>query len=272
MSPAVMRQKRESASALPLSTVVHGDCVQVMRGMPSASVDLVLTDPPYLVRYHSRSGQTIIINDDCDDWLEPAFAEMYRLLKPGSFCLSFYGWNAADKFILAWRKAGFCIVGHVVFKKRYASSSRYFEHCHEQAYLLAKGDAVLPDAPLSDVRDWEYTGNRLHPTQKSIKLSEPLIEAFCPRGGLVLDPLCGSGSTLVAAQSLGRDFLGIELDSRHHHTAGLRLNSVMDFSLGRPGSHLRRSSDDRRKARGRRLHQGIPRAAAPRRRLRAGGP
>jgi DNA modification methylase len=261
--------------SLPLAslrnTVIHGDCIEVMRRMPSASVDLVLTDPPYLVRYRSRDGQTIA-NDDRDEWLEPAFAEMYRLLKPGSFCLSFYGWNAADKFILAWRKAGFRIVGHVVFQKKYASSKRFLEHRHEQAYLLAKGDAKLPGAPLSDVRDWEYTGNRLHPTQKPIKLLEPLIESFCPQGGLVLDPFCGSGSTLLAAQSLKRDYLGIELDAHHHHTAGLRLNSVMDFSLGHPGPRFQRSSDDRRRAAGRKLHQGVPRTVAPRRRLRAGGP
>jgi site-specific DNA-methyltransferase (adenine-specific) len=216
--------------SLPLAsvrnTVIHGDCVEVMRRMRSASVDLVLTDPPYLVRYRSRDGQTIA-NDDRDEWLEPAFAEMYRLLKPGSFCLSFYGWNAADKFILAWRKAGFRIVGHVVFKKRYASSSRYLDHCHEQAYLLVKGDAEMPSTPFGDVLDWDYTGNRLHPTQKPLSALLPFIEEFSRPGGLVLDPFCGSGSTLLAAAMRGRAYVGIELNLQHHHTAGLRANSLL---------------------------------------------
>lgn len=207
------------------NTVLHGDCVQVMRRMASASVDFILTDPPYICRYRSRTGQTIA-NDNCDDWLGPASAEMYRLLKPDSFCLSFYGWNAADKFISAWRKAGFHMVGHIVFKKDYASASRFLESRHEQAYLLAKGRPSAPARPLPDVMDWEYSGNRLHPTQKSINNLRPLIEAFCPARGVVLDPFCGSGSTLVAARKAGRVGIGIELDEHHHATAALRVNSV----------------------------------------------
>ncbi|WP_246510687.1 DNA methyltransferase [Bradyrhizobium glycinis] len=193
--------------------------------MASGSVDFILTDPPYLCRYKSRSGQTIA-NDDRDGWLEPAFAEMYQLLKPDSFCVSFYGWNAADKFIAAWRKAGFQMVGHIVFRKSYASASRFLESRHEQAYLLAKGRPALPASPLPDVMDWHYTGNRLHPTQKSINNLRPLIHAFCREGGIVLDPFCGSGSTLVAARGAGRVGIGIELDERHQATAAFRVNTL----------------------------------------------
>jgi DNA modification methylase len=92
----------------PRNTVIHGDCVEVMRRMESASVDFILTAPPYIDRYRSRSGQRIA-NDDNADWLKPAFAEMYRVLKPGSFCVSVYGWNKAHLFIDAWRAAGFRI-------------------------------------------------------------------------------------------------------------------------------------------------------------------
>jgi site-specific DNA-methyltransferase (adenine-specific) len=210
-------------SLLPLNTVIHGDCVEVMRRMPAASVDFILTDPPYLVRYKSRSGQTVR-NDDNATWLEPAFAEMHRVLKPGSLCLSFYGWNKADLFFAAWRKAGFRIVGHIVFRKGYASSSGFVRYEHESAYLLAKGDAQLPVNAPSDVVDWEYTGNRLHPTQKPVSVLKPFISAFSQPGDVVLDPFCGSGSTLAAAAQLERDYLGIEIDSRHAYLSGLRMS------------------------------------------------
>lgn len=202
----------------PSGTLRHGDCIRLMRRMQEASVDMILTDPPYLVRYRDRSGRHLL-NDDRAGWVAPAFAEMHRVLKDGGFCISFYGWNSVDVFMAAWKAAGFRVVGHLVFCKGYASSQRFLSHRHEQAYLLAKGDAPLPRLVLPDVRDWTYTGNRLHPTQKPVAVLEPLVRAFAPEGGLVLDPFAGSGSTLLAARNTGRRFLGMELDYRYCRAA-----------------------------------------------------
>lgn len=222
------REAREHARTaipprlFPAGHIVQGDCIEHMRAMQRQSADFILTDPPYFARYRSRDGRTIA-NDDNADWLRPAFAEMYRVLTYRSFCVSFYGWHKADLFIAAWRAAGFRMVGHIVFRKRYASSVRFLRCEHETAYLLAKGDVMPPASPVPDVLDWTYTGNRLHPTQKPISVLKPLIEAFCKPGGVVLDPFCGSGSTLVAAREVGRDYIGIELDSAYHRTASARL-------------------------------------------------
>jgi adenine-specific DNA-methyltransferase len=81
-------------------------------------------------------------------------------------------------------------------------------------------------SPISDVLDFPYTGNKLHPTQKPVLPLKQLIDAFCPPAGLVLDPFCGSGSTLVAAKLLGRRYLGIEMDAGHCVTAAKRLEAV----------------------------------------------
>jgi adenine-specific DNA-methyltransferase len=209
-------------SAPPIGHILQGDCIGRMRAMQSQSVDFILTDPPYVARYRSRDGRKIA-NDDNADWLRPAFAEMYRVLKYRSFCVSFYGWPKADLFIAAWRAAGFRPVGHIMFRKRYASSVRFLRYQHEAAYLLAKGDVNPPAAPIPDVLDWSYTGNRFHPTQKPVEVLRPLIASFCPADGLVLDPFCGSGSTLVAAKELGRRYVGIEIEGGHCHTAARRL-------------------------------------------------
>lgn len=207
-----------------MSKIIHGDCLAVMAGFPDRCVDLVVTDPPYLVNYQDRSGRSIA-NDQDDAWLAPAFKQMYRVLKADSLAVSFYGWNRADKFFAAWRAAGFRIVGHIVFAKQYESKARFVGYRHESAYVLAKGQPALPARPPADVQPWAYSGNRLHPTQKPVSALQPLIEAFSPPQGIVLDPFAGSGSTCVAARQAGRRYVGIELDARWHAAAVARLQA-----------------------------------------------
>jgi len=77
---------------------------------------------------------------------------------------------------------------------------------------------------------WRYTGNRLHPSEKPVPVLKSLVTAFCPAGGLVLDPFCGSGSSLVAARDCGRDFIGIELDANHQAVAAGRLSRLVGGS------------------------------------------
>ena len=208
-----------------LDTVMLGDCIGLMNRLDAASIDFVLTDPPYITNYRDRSGRTVA-NDDNDRWLAPAFAEIFRLLKDDSYCVSFYGWNQADRFIAAWRRAGFQLAGHIVFNKSYASSVRFMRYHHEQAYLLVKGDPWRPAVPIPDVLPFPHSGNRLHPTQKPIEALTPLVQSFSPSGGIVLDPFCGSGSSLMAARDSGRNFIGIELDPRHYLTATERLRNI----------------------------------------------
>lgn len=217
------RMSKESLS----NRLLHGDAVQLMGRIPDNSIDLIVTDPPYLVNYRDRSGRSLA-NDDPDNanWLEPAFSQMYRVLKRGSLCLSSYGWNRIEPFMSAWKGAGFTPVGHIVWQKHYASSARITKATHECAYLLAKGRPNMPDNPVRDVLPWgRYTGNRLHPCQKPVSVFEPIIEAYSKSGNLILDPFAGSASTAVAAQNLDRYYLAMEMDWTYYQAAWRRLNA-----------------------------------------------
>jgi adenine-specific DNA-methyltransferase len=204
------------------NSIVYGDCLHVLPELPSGSANFILTDPPYITNYRSRDGRTVP-NDDNDFWLAPAFSELYRVLERDRFCVSFYGWAQADRFIGAWRAAGFRLVGHLTFPKRYTSMTKLLRYQHENAYVLAKGFPEKPAYPIGDVLDWTYSGNKLHPTQKPLSVLLPLVETFSASGGLVLDPFCGSGSTLVAAKMLGRAYLGIETSAEYHAIASRRM-------------------------------------------------
>jgi DNA modification methylase len=103
---------------------------------------------------------------------------------------------------------------------------------HEMAYVLAKGNPNPPDRPIGDVLPWEYSGNKFHPTQKPVSSLTPLVNPFSKPGDLVLDPFCGSGSTLVAAAMSGRRYLGIELSSDYCDTARRRASCARRSAPG----------------------------------------
>lgn len=192
-----------------LNRIVHGDCIEVLRGLPTNTIDLVVTDPPYLVNYQSSDGR-VVPNDNNDRWLRPAFVEVARVLKPDRFCVSFYGWSKAERFLTAWKACGLYPVGHFVWVKPYVSRQSFTRMCHEQAYLLAKGRPLPPRHVPEDVLSWRYSGNRFHPTQKPVEAIVPLIEAYSQPGDVVLDPFAGSGTTAIAARRQGRRFILIE--------------------------------------------------------------
>lgn len=205
-----------------LNTIIHGDCAQVMPTMPSESIDLVVTDPPFLVNYRPRDRR-VVVGDKHNAWLYPSFAEMHRLLKPDSFCVSFYGWPHVEQFMTTWKSVGFAPVSHLIGLKEYRSRRGYTESFHETIYLLAKGRPPKPAKPIKDVLDWHYTGNRLHPTQKPVAPIQKIIEAFSKRGDVVLDPFAGSGTTGIAARNCGRQFILIEKVWRHWKDARDRI-------------------------------------------------
>jgi len=196
-----------------------------MQSFPDESIDLVVTDPPYLVNYTPRDGRRIV-NDDNYLWLAPAFGEIYRVLKPDTFCATFYGWPWIGQFMHIWTQSGFRPVSHLIWVKDYCSRKGYTEGYHEVGYLLAKGRPQRPVKPPPDALPWMYTGNVLHPNQKPLIAIEPLIEAYSRPNDIILDPFAGSGTTGIAARTLGRRFILIEEVQSHCNAAQTRLRDL----------------------------------------------
>ncbi|WHG82341.1 DNA methylase [Escherichia coli] len=205
-----------------MSRFVLGNCIDVMARIPDNAIDFILTDPPYLVGFRDRSGRTIA-GDKTDEWLQPACNEMYRVLKKDALMVSFYGWNRVDRFMAAWKNAGFSVVGHLVFTKTYTSKRRICGLSPRMRLHPGKRGPALPQKPLPDVLGWKYSGNRHHPTEKPVTSLQPLIESFTHPNAIVLDPFAGSGSTCVAALQSRRRYIGIELLEQYHRAGQQRL-------------------------------------------------
>jgi len=205
-----------------VNRVIHADCLDALPAIPGGSIDLVVTDPPYLVNYRPRDGR-LCSGDNTDYWLRPAFREIYRVLKADSFCATFYGWPWIDLFMAAWKECGFRPVSHFVWVKSHCSRDGYTQSFHEAGFLLAKGKPPKPAKPPPDVLPWEYTGNKFHTNEKPVMAIAPLIEAFSKPGDIVLDPFAGSGTTGVAAKASRRQFILIEKVSHNCQVAESRL-------------------------------------------------
>lgn len=214
-------------------TIYHGDCREVMPFLPGRSIDFVLTDPPYLVRYKGRwdSDQEQIVGDADPTWLLPAFSEVWRVLKKDAFCVSFYGWPHSDLFVGVWKSLGFRIVSHLAFVKRIWGLGRFTRGQHETAYLLAKGKPRLPDSAIADVVEWEREPDAVHPNQKPVEALYPLLKTFAPEDGIVLDPFMGSGSTLRAAKDFGLRAIGIEVEHKYCTMAAQRMAQEVLFPI-----------------------------------------
>ncbi len=169
----IMQPVQESTTQSPYYrrggfSIYHGNCLDVLPEVASASIDFVLTDPPYLVNYRGRwdGEKKAIIGDNDSGWVTPAFAQVMRVMKDDCLCFSFYGFPHADIFVGVWKALGFRIVSHVAFVKNVWGLGRFTRGQHETAYLLAKGNPAIPEKPISDVVEWEREADAFHPNQK----------------------------------------------------------------------------------------------------------
>jgi DNA modification methylase len=214
-------------------TLYHGDCRDVLPKLQTEAFDFVLTDPPYLVSYTGRwDGDLKAIQGDSDpSWIHPVFSEVWRVLKNDSLCLSFYGWPHADTFLGTWKKIGFRPVSLIALLKQHWGFGRFTRAQHETAFLLAKGQPERPAQAISDVLDWEQISPLLHPNQKPMGAISKLLATYAPATGCILDPFCGSGTTLIAARALSRSAVGIEIEERFCEVAAVRLSQqIFNFT------------------------------------------
>jgi adenine-specific DNA-methyltransferase len=218
-------------------TLYHGDCREILPQLAAESFDLVLTDPPYLVSYSGRWGSDFEpIEGDCDpSWVSPVYRNLFRVLRSDALCLTFFGWPQAETFLRTWREVGFRPVSIFVLVKNRIGLGYFSRSQHEQAFLLAKGHPAKPAKALSNVLSWECSDTSFHPNQKPEGALSKLLACFSNDNSVVLDPFCGSGTTLLAARNCGASAVGIEIEERFCEVAALRLSQqVLDFDSKAP--------------------------------------
>jgi site-specific DNA-methyltransferase (adenine-specific) len=204
----------------------QGDCLEVLQTLPSASVDVILTDPPYAIPTIVASGRDNTRNVGDLSLIESVFRQLFgefsRLLKPSGRIFMFCDGNS---YPVIFRAAfGEYSTALLVWAKGRAGMGREFRKSHELILHCWRSETpVFSDGKQRlDVLECKPLGNdREHPAQKPIELLSQLLEISS--GGLVLDPFMGSGSSGVAALKCGHRFVGIEIEPKYCELAEKRL-------------------------------------------------
>lgn len=221
--------------------LLNGDCLELMKKIPDKSIDLILTDPPYL---HIKGGmKSKGLNRGCRDANSDVVKEMsdfgkeqiYQFLnfvKPKMkstnmyiFCSKlqvpyYLNWAIENKKqfdILIWDKD---FTG-IISRKFFANNSEYIIRIYEKGL-----NRIEDNMYYQKIHKFKRPLNKLHEAQKPIELLKRFILLSSNEDDIVLDCFMGSGSTGIAAIESNRNFIGIELDEKYFEVAKERIENA----------------------------------------------
>ncbi len=233
-----------------LNQIIHGDCIEVMQQIPSESIDVTLADPPFNLKKNYSSYKDEKETEDYLKWCKQWILEMVRITKPsGSIFLhnipkwltyytEFLNEVADFRHWIAW-DAPTAPMGKtlqpshygILFYAKNQRENKFYEiryphkRCRKCGYLLkdygGKKKILHPFGPLvsdiwSDIHRIRHNKHRdPHPCQLPVHLLERILLMSTDEGDVVLDPFMGTGTTAVAAARLGRNVIGIDIDSEY---------------------------------------------------------
>ncbi|MBT8424579.1 MAG: site-specific DNA-methyltransferase [Silicimonas sp.] len=258
----------KGAATLPLDTILAGDCIEVMSGLPAASVDLIFADPPYNLQLrgdlHRPDNSKVDAVDDhwdqfdslklYDEFTREWLAVARRLLKPNGAIWVIGSYHNVFRLGAELQNQGFWILNDVVWRKSnpmpnfrgkrltnahetliWASREEASKYTFNYEALKAlnegiqmRSDWVLPICTGHE-RLKDQNGDKAHPTQKPEALLHRVLLGTTSPGDVVLDPFFGTGTTGAVAKMLGRHFVGIEREKAYRDVAERRISKVRKF-------------------------------------------
>jgi site-specific DNA-methyltransferase (adenine-specific) len=235
--------------------LIHGDCLEKMQAIPDGSIDMVLADPPY--------GTTACKWDSIIPF-DLMWAQLKRIIKPNGAIVLTAGQPFTSALIMSnvkmfkyewiWEKDGgsnFVTVKHQPMKEHeniivFGMGRTTYNQIKQERIGSRKGKetTTIDSGRKNSVYGTHAGGLKLsvpelrcprsiqrfnrergqHPTQKPVALMEYMIKTYTNEGDTVLDFCMGSGTTGVACENLGREFIGIEMDAEYFETAKERMD------------------------------------------------
>lgn len=265
---APVRRPRAPKAApvdLPLDSILQGDCVDMMRSLPAASVDMIFADPPYNLQLggdlHRPEGSKVdAVTDDWDKFESLAtydrfthawLKEARRILKPNGSIWVIGSYHNIFRVGAALQDQDYWILNDIIWRKANPMPNfkgTRFTNAHETLIWASTSEKArytfnyramktLNDE-LQMRSDWlipicggaerlKKDGQKVHPTQKPEALLYRIMLACSNPGDVVLDPFFGTGTTGAVAKRLGRHFIGIEREDDYIAAAHARIELAL---------------------------------------------
>jgi modification methylase len=253
------------AADLPLGQILDGDCIEAMRALPAASVDMVFADPPYNLQLggdlNRPDGSHVdAVTNDWDKFASFAaydqftrewLAEARRVLKPDGSLWVIGSYHNIFRVGAILQDLGFWILNDIVWRKANPMPNfkgTRFTNAHETLIWAGMGEKArytfnyramktLNDE-LQMRSDWvlpicggperlKRGGAKAHPTQKPEALLYRVMLATTNKGDVVLDPFFGTGTTGAVAKRLGREWIGCEREPIYREVARERIDLAL---------------------------------------------
>ena len=219
---------------LPINQIVCGDCLQIMKGWPDNCVDLVLTDPPYKVSQKYGGGV------DADNLMGVAgilktIPEISRVLKPNKFAVICYDNRILPFLFEATKGTDLIYRKQLYLYRRWGNAHRWigwmqttdpvciFVNGHSKPFTPEIKGKVKHDCYVKDHPEINSYG---HPAQKPLSFMEDIVTWLSNKNDIVLDCYSGSGTTMKAADNLGRRYIGIDISGEYCQIARDRIKAV----------------------------------------------
>ena len=231
-------------------SIIHGDCVDILKSLDSESVDLIVTDPPYnLSKNYGNNGDNLN-HDEYMAFSRSWLAESKRVLKLTGTIYLFMGVRYISYiYMILEQELGFHFNSWITWSYTQGiGKTKGFSPRHDDVLMFTKNskfkfnlDSVrVPQKYYRSVNNmrganpgnvWEFshvhycqTNRQNHPTQKPEALFERMILASSDENDLVLDPFCGSGTSMRVCQQINRCGIGIEINEEYVSMAKKRLS------------------------------------------------
>ena len=244
-------------------------CTEGMKLIPSQSIDLVITDPPFAIEFKAKKsnynrtqsrvieGYNEIPKKEYLDFTIKWMKEVYSVLKESGSMYIFSGWNNLKDILIAIDELNFILINHIIWKYQFGVvTNRKFITSHYHILYVCKNDKKRKFYPFSRFNKDEVdkNGRKLHyidkedvwviqreywtgvqktPTKLPFELIKKILMYSSDEGDIVLDPFLGSGQVAVVSKLLKRQYIGFEIVKEYYEFAKKRLeNNIYKIKEG----------------------------------------